>query len=243
MIKNTTTLDRTDINNNNYNNDNNNLLTTNKNNIKLSRTQVNSNTSFSSFDTKEVKELEGGSNINLRADVLPDNVKFIKAELFDNSKDLKKQNLKISLSICKNGKIGKANAGLNCPFRHIKRGLDSDIWNHSAHYDIVRSIHADLTGLNASPRASKCYSVIEDKDANGKKSGKQGKHIKCLSVVLGKEDDGSFICVVVYQTQKIIIALKGGDCLSKKQKSVGIIGTGTVTNSIDKKGLEIDDIF
>ena len=243
MIKNTTTLDRTHINNNNYNNNNNNLLTTNNDNINLSRTQVNSNTSFSSFDTKEVKELEGGSNINLRADLLPDNVKFIKAELFDNSKDLKKQSLKISLSICKNGKIGKANAGLNSPFRHMKRGLDSDIWNHSAHYDIVRNIHADLTGLNAYPRASKCYSVIEDKDANGRKSGKQGKHVKGLSVVLGKENDGSYICVVVYQTQQILIALKGGDCLSKKQKSVGIIGTGTVTNSIEKKGLEIDDIF
>lgn len=233
-MKQTNTSDRTHINNINYNNYDNNNITTNNDNIKVCETDINLTSSFLLTSQGEVKGSKESSDINLCAEQLPDKIKFIKAELFDNSTKVNKQKLKVSIAICKNGKIQKINSALNSPFRHIKRGLESDVWNHSVHYELVRAVYADLKRLNANPRASKCYMVNQKQ---------QGQHIQDVSVVLAQEEDNSYLCILIYKHHKIMIQLKGGSCLTARQKQVGIIGTGTVQNSVEKKGISIDELF
>lgn len=223
-------LDRTNNNNINYYNDNND----NNNNIKVCETNITSLTSSFSFEALgEVKRGNEGKGITLCAGAMPKQWKFAKADLFATGNE-KKNHYKLSLSVCKNGKIISVKANLNSPFRHMKRGLEPGVWTQSVHYQNVTAVYEDLGCLNADPRASKVYLSNQ--------YGK-GQHVQEFSVILYKNKDDFFL-IVFYKNDMFGMRLQGGSTrLTAKQKQKNIIATGMMQTENKRAGIHADDIW
>ena len=227
---------RTNYNNFNYNNDNNDIIITNKNNITVCEADVNEMTSSFSLTSKgEVKE-GVATKINTTvcaANQLPEHWKFAKADLFANG-DLKENKYKVSLSICRKGKMSQVRAQLNSPFRHMKRGLGEGVWSQSKHYQTLTRVHQDLTRLQVNPRASKVYL------SNGKYG--KGSHVVEFSVILANLET-EWCLFVFYRDQQFQIDLKGGHCLTLAQRNKNIIATGMIQADTQRHGIHADDIW
>ena len=227
---------RTNYNNFNYNNNNNDVIITYNDNITVCETDTNAKTtSIPLTKDKEVKrETAERRNVMVCAEQgLPDNWKFCKADLFDHG-SMTSNKYKISLSICRKGKIQQVRAQLNSPFRHMKRGLGEGLWHNDTHYQAVQDAYKELSDLQANPRASKVYLA-------NKKYGK-GDHVVGFSVILARHND-QFYLFVFYLDHVFKIKLKGAGYLSAKQKQKNIVATGMLQADTQRNGISAKDIW
>jgi hypothetical protein len=228
-LKQTKTVDRTNINN---------ILTTINYNINDCEAINNDSTSSPSIDFVK-KEVVKNDNTA----VLPINWQFVKCELFDNGTPLKSKH-KVAVTICRNGRLERFKALCNSPFRHLKRGLDSDTWSHSTHFENIRKIYGDLREQRVYPtlsiNASKCY-------MHGIKNGK-GKHMVGLSVILAQDIDiGNYKLFLFYDKEIFAIQMCGNGTkkLSRPQRSKNIVATGIIRQKklTQKQGIDATEIL
>ena len=226
-LKQTKHADRTNINN---------ILTTINYNINDCEAINNKSTSSPSIDfvKEEIK--------NDRKTALPNSWQFVKCELFDTGTPLKSRH-KVAITVCKNTKLEKFKALCNSPFRHVKRGLDSETWSHSTHFENIRKIYGDLREQRVYPtlsiNASKCYMT-------GIKNGK-GKHMVGLSVILAQEEAvTSYKVFLFYDKEIYVIQLCGGTKkLTASQRNKNIVATGIIRQKklTQKQGIDATEIL
>ncbi len=172
---------------------------------------------------------------------LPKRWKFVKADLFDNAsiEELKegKRRLKLAFSI----KLFDGNewqyyrAAMNSPRKCYKRFVKEDWdWKHYnsvlKQYDLVKNQRGN--GYVERVNISKCY----------KKGFAESKHtVEGLSAMLIQHTDG--YAVILYADKYQIDLELDTHNLTKKQKSQGVIASGTQSNDTGYKRKSIKDIL
>lgn len=179
---------------------------------------------------------EGGMDATRQMGTLPEGWDWIKADLYDNSKNHKPKH-KLNITICKGGKTLAVKSLNNSPWSLYRRGIVD--CNNDPHYQRVKQIRNELkqTTDQARIRVSKCYKT------NYK--GRIADTIHGFSTILIDEaQHNTYSVICVYQDKEIVIALSGtAGRLSQKQRRAGQIATGMVRAVTEKQGVDIDDLL
>lgn len=173
---------------------------------------------------------------------IPANWDFIKIDLFDNSTveqlQKNKRKLRISLSVKKSGQQDwmKFRSDINSPFRHMKRGLESSVWENDPHYQNVRDTYEEFKVNFKNVRASKFYEY---------RYKTQGQSIEGLSVVLAELDEpGHYIISLLYNDQQWLWKMRGDrGYLSDAQRKKNVIATVSIKPGQKVKNKNAKDLL
>ena len=218
----------------NNNNNNNNIITNNNNVINDCIKPIQStNDIFSSTSLLDEKKRSGNITTKNKC-ALPTDWDWIKVDLFDTGTILKAHH-KVSLTICKQGKLKRFKSLNNSPWSHFKRGFKPPI-AQDKHYQVVRDLRDDLAVEGFTPKVSKCYQ-------SGYRNRKLDTVFGLSTIIVEQPNDGQYAVAVIAEEKVIWVALNGKGQLSKKQKQVKIVATGRTIKEIKPYGKRLKDVL
>lgn len=152
---------------------------------------------------------------------LPPNWDYVKIDLYDNFDTVKmRSKYKLAINVKKSGQAHWYNfmAGLNSPFRSMKRNIDPITWDTDPHYENVRACYAELKQTYGNAVASKVYL---------KNYATKGQTVEGLSVIMSMTDEpGKYIINLHYEDQYWVwMTLGGPKYLTQAQRKNNIVST------------------
>jgi len=179
---------------------------------------------------------EGGMDATRQMGALPQGWDWIKADLYDNSKNHKPKH-KLNITISVGGRVDSFKSLNNSPWSLYRRGIVD--CNNDPHYQRVKQIRNELkhTTDQARIKVSKCYRTKYEKQIADTIHG-------FSTILIDEAQHNVYSVIFVYNQQEILIPLSGtAGRLSRRQRSAGQIATGMIRAVTERKGITADDFI
>lgn len=162
---------------------------------------------------------------------------YVKIDLFDNStaqqlaKNQRRLRLSLAIHHISQSRWIYLRAGINSPWRHIKRGLDFSDDRDVAHYRAIETARDELIDSGLLPRSGKFY-------LRGSR-GKDQYAIGISGVVAALPDLGEYVAGIVYGDQCYWYHLNN-TALTEAQRRAGIVSSSV---SQRPRRIRAEDLF